>query len=317
MIPAFFEGPEKKVELAVVAGHPSLRALSDERWRGVVAASGASVISRRSNGHFDAYLLSESSLFVFDDFVTMITCGQTSLVDSVEAMLALVRPDDVAMLVYERKNEHFPHQQPTSFFDDARRLRMLLDGRALHLGATHEHEIYVFHTTREHVPDSDDATLEVLMHGIDPQLVATFQRLRPAPGSIAPAVGVNAIFEGFEVDEHVFSPSGYSVNGLRDDCYATLHVTPQRLGSYVSYETNRSLGSETARDLVRPIVELFRPESFDVVLFLPPPARVSLGFDGYVLRRHVQERVSGYDLVFLHFFRPPTGPVPATPLDID
>ena len=64
----FFEGPEKKVELAVVDGHPSLRALGEAFWRGVVKAANADVLSVLSNAHLDAYLLSESSLFVYDGF---------------------------------------------------------------------------------------------------------------------------------------------------------------------------------------------------------------------------------------------------------
>ena len=61
--------------------------MGEARWREIVAASRASVLSRMSNDACDAYLLSESSLFVFERRMLMITCGQTRLVDAVEALL--------------------------------------------------------------------------------------------------------------------------------------------------------------------------------------------------------------------------------------
>ena len=85
--PTFFEGPEKKLELAVTDG-VSLRAQGDEFWNRVVAASGAHVLSVLRGESCDAYLLSESSLFVFDGYLTMITCGQTRLVDAAHLLVA-------------------------------------------------------------------------------------------------------------------------------------------------------------------------------------------------------------------------------------
>ena len=62
----FFEGPEKKVELALVPGKPSLRSRGHEYWKGIVAKANAQILSTISNEQMDAYLLSESSLFVTD-----------------------------------------------------------------------------------------------------------------------------------------------------------------------------------------------------------------------------------------------------------
>ena len=82
--PSFFEGPEKKLEMVVTPEHRSLRSLGDEVWRRVVEAAGAQVLSSLCNEECDAYLLSESSLFVYDDWFVMITCGQTTLIDAFE-----------------------------------------------------------------------------------------------------------------------------------------------------------------------------------------------------------------------------------------
>ncbi|MCB9592321.1 MAG: adenosylmethionine decarboxylase [Sandaracinaceae bacterium] len=310
MTHTFFEGPEKKVELAVVDGHPSLRGLGDAFWRGVVRAAQAEVLSVISNDHLDAYLLSESSLFVYDGFVTMITCGKTTLVEAVDAMLERIPPKAISVLVYERKNEHFPHEQPTSFFEDGRRLVTRLPGRAVRFGVEHEHAVRMFHTTREHRPEPDDRTLEILMHGIDPKRTEPFRGPRPE-GGIAHALGLDLALAGHTVDEHFFEPTGYSLNAIRDAAYTTLHVTPQRLGSYVSFETNAADFRGHLQELVCEVVGVFAPESFDVVVFEPHEAPIELQLDGYVVRKHVREPVCGYHVSFRHFFRDATGPTRA------
>lgn len=315
--PAFFEGPEKKVELAVADGQPSLRALGETFWHRVVEAAEARVLSKRSNDCFDAYLLSESSLFVYDSFVTLITCGRTTLVDAVSEMLTRIERDAIATLIYERKNEHFPHAQRTTFFEDAHRLNKLIDGRAVRFGVEHEHAIRMFHTTREHEPDEGDRTLEVLMHGIDERFADLFDASRrPPTGTLAAELGLDRILDGFEVDEFLFEPAGYSLNGMKDASYVTLHVTPERIGSYVSFETNDPAFGDDPASWVRTLVERFEPESFDAVVFEVDDRPVDLQVPGYALRKHVKEPVSGYHVSFLHFFRPHPAPVRAFELTL-
>jgi S-adenosylmethionine decarboxylase len=304
----FFEGPEKKVELVVVDGHSSLRAQGEERWEGVVRAARAQVISKRSTEIFDAYLLSESSLFVYDEHFTMITCGQTRLVDAVEEALEVIPVEAVAFLALERKNENFPREQPTCFEEDARRLARLLPGQALRFGDQHDHCIQLFHTTRPFEPDPEDTTLEVLMHGIADRGRA-FRGDGDGTLDRARSMGVGEILSGFEIDDHLFTPAGYSLNGLKDELYYTLHVTPQEVGSYVSFETNFDFRAEPA-SLVREVVEIFRPESFDVFAFVPERASLEIEVPGYLLRKYVYEPVSGYGVSFLYFYRPPEGPAP-------
>ena len=76
----FFEGPEKKLEVffsgAVLP--EGLRTFGLPTWSQVVADAGCAVLHHKSNDSFDAYLLSESSLFVFPFRVVIKTCGQTT-----------------------------------------------------------------------------------------------------------------------------------------------------------------------------------------------------------------------------------------------
>ncbi len=304
--PSFFEGPEKKLELVVTPEFGSLRALGEDVWRRVVEAAGAKILSSIRNSECDGYLLSESSLFVYDDWFAMITCGQTTLVDAFEQLLSWIPSDAIAFMVYERKNEHYPEHQPTTFYDDARRLRALVPGRAVRFGDEHGHYVQMFHSSRPFEPETTDPTLEVLMHAIDREVAQRFVAGAPEVRTMAKALGIERILPGFITSEHVFEPAGYSLNALKDSEYYTIHVTPEAEGSYASFETNHAFPGRLD-DLVGSIVEIFQPRAFDVLMFSPHDF-AQLSVKGYLLGDHVAETLGGYHVSYFQYFVPPTGP---------
>lgn len=309
MKPTFFEGPEKKVELATTPEAPSLRSHGRAFWDSVVVASGAQVLSVLSSDTCDAYLLSESSLFVHDDHLTMITCGRTRLVNAVERILERVPPSDVALLMYERKNEHFPDRQLTSFYQDAQRLASWIPGRALRFGDEHDHHVHLFHTTQPYAVAPNDTTLEILMHGLPEERSPRFIGCsRPTSGTLAGEWGIETILPGFEIDEHPFTPAGYSMNALRGSEYYTIHVTPEQLGSYVSFETNVDFRGDL-QGLVSQVVEVFSPRSFDVMAFSPEGTASEVFGSGtaYRAKDRVQAQIGGYDIRFWHAYHPSDG----------
>ncbi len=163
---SFFEGTEKKVELAIDPSLPSLLELGDEVWAEVVGAAGATILSRIEDDRCRAYVLSESSLFVFSHKLILITCGRTRLPAAVTTLLDRIPPDKIRLFIYERKNELFPHRQPTSFFEDVELLNERLPGRAFRFGGEDGHHLYLFHLDRPFHDDPSDVTLEILMYGV-------------------------------------------------------------------------------------------------------------------------------------------------------
>tara|TARA_B100001179_G_scaffold96348_1_gene68537 strand:+ start:177 stop:1148 length:972 start_codon:yes stop_codon:yes gene_type:complete len=316
--PTFFEGPEKKVELAVRDGAVDLRSLGDEFWHSVVQASNAQVLSQLSNEHQTAYLLSESSLFVYADHLTMITCGRTRLVNAVARILERVPPDDIALLVYERKNEHFPDRQPSSFYEDAQRLHGWFGGRALRFGDEHDHHVHVFYSEKPYRASVGDTTLEILMHGLSDEVAATFTGCeRPEGSTIAEEIGLPKFLPDFEIDEHPFTPAGYSMNGIRGADYYTIHVTPESLGSYVSFETNVDFRDDFSK-LVRRVVDVFQPRSFDVVAFTPAGSPTGeLELDRHHCKDRVHTQAAGYEVAFWHAYLPMERPRPPAELSLD
>ena len=162
----FFEGTEKKFELVVDPGLASFLERGHAYWTAVARSAGADVLSWISNERCCAYLLSESSLFVFDHRVVMMTCGCSALHDAVLKILEDVPAEKVRTLVYKRKHEIFPHDQPTSFFDDVKILSRELPGRAYQFGNEDEHHLYVFHLDRQRGVGPAGTSVEMLMHGL-------------------------------------------------------------------------------------------------------------------------------------------------------
>ena len=72
-------------------------------------------------------------------------------------------------------------------------------------------------------------------------------------------------FHDYQIDDFLFSPCGYSVNGIKGDSYFTIHLTPEQDGSYVSFETNDENLSHN--DLVSHFITKLRPKSFDTICF--------------------------------------------------
>jgi S-adenosylmethionine decarboxylase len=129
-----FEGPEKKLEILAAAPMPSLRSMGEESWRRVVELARARIISAVSNDACEAYLLSESSLFVWDERMLMITCGRTTLIESAMEILDRIPGNRLTSVIYERKNENFPELQQTTFEHDVARLQGKAAGTSVIFG---------------------------------------------------------------------------------------------------------------------------------------------------------------------------------------
>ncbi|MBA6364897.1 adenosylmethionine decarboxylase, partial [Colwellia sp. BRX8-8] len=81
----FFEGSEKKAEILIDGKQLSLlNDIDDEFWSALVNRSQAQILSSIENEYCKAFLLSESSLFVWSDRILILTCGETQLVKAVE-----------------------------------------------------------------------------------------------------------------------------------------------------------------------------------------------------------------------------------------
>ena len=128
-----FEGPEKLLEvwfspsaasLPATAQPNGLKAISGETWKEMLDIVNCQVLSTVESEQVDAYLLSESSMFVFPHKLVLKTCGTTTLLLGLPRMLEIAgtagfppSPDRKSTsayphrVFYSRKNFLFPDKQ--------------------------------------------------------------------------------------------------------------------------------------------------------------------------------------------------------------
>lgn len=133
-----FEGPEKLLEVWFAPGPESLppgtkknglKAVPAGEWTGMLDLVNCKVLSIVESDHVDAYLLSESSMFVFPHKLILKTCGTTTLLLGIRRMLRIAAIhagfpihnctslDDIKAaatpyrVFYSRKNFLFPDKQ--------------------------------------------------------------------------------------------------------------------------------------------------------------------------------------------------------------
>lgn len=310
-----FEGSEKKVEVVVNHTFPSLRSLGQDFWAGVVSKANATLLSFMSNASCDAYLLSESSLFVWDHRFLMLTCGITTLVDATIHVLEQIPDQAIAFACYQRKNEYLPHLQKSTFEQDLRRLRQHLSGQALRLGNLDSHHCYIFHTHKRYEAPPNDCTSELLMYHIQGDVAEYLLGPHQTRDEIRQHLQLDQLLPGFQLDDYVFAPFGYSLNALNDSHYATIHITPQSDISYVSFETNQP-PAEWHHALCR-WLDILQPGSWDILGFNSKPIiphvpnvfrigakELSLSCGYHVFFHHYQRgeqcKIRNYDETFLH-----------------
>lgn len=126
-----FEGSEKKMEIDFIPMDGSdvervpkdggLRTYNRAFWSEIIALLNGSILLHDAMERFDAYLISESSLFVYNDRIIILTCGTTLLLKTLPAFIDAAAQIglEVAWFQYSRKNFLFPDKQhsPHKTFD--------------------------------------------------------------------------------------------------------------------------------------------------------------------------------------------------------
>ena len=145
-------------------GSQSLRSLGRTEWSELLVAANCSILSVAHNECCDAYVLSESSLFVYRTALMIKTCGTTSLLHIVPRILQIAyamgaSPTRVVFshsgLLYPDE-QRFPH---TSFDAEVAYLHKFFpEGEAHVLGEsddrTEQHHIFVAEYARFRRPPS-------------------------------------------------------------------------------------------------------------------------------------------------------------------
>lgn len=322
-----FEGPEKVLEVWFRPSPDSkqktqrgLRDIDQDTWQKMLDLVHCKIMSKTGNECFDSFVLSESSLFVYPRVVLLKTCGTTTLLHAVPMLLEIASQcglDEVEDAFYSRKSFMYPDHQlypHSSWSDECNFLDEYFDGSGYVMGRTNGDHWYLYLTdavasvSSTEVPDQ---TLEILMTDLDQDAMKLFYKDKDFVSTehVTKTSGIADLLPGMIVDDFMFDPCGYSMNGLLKDAYCTIHITPQSQCSYASFETNVNHSDYT--ELIMKVLAVFRPRNFTVTLFVnmhtAPALNSQLPAEYGEAKRQAKmlyEFENNYKLLFCHYQKP-------------
>ena len=202
---------EERFELISVTR--AFRTLGRKYWQAVVESAGAKILSAMNGAHIDAYLLSESSLFVSDDHVMMLTCGSSELLPAARRVFERYKQDDLLFAAFEKR------------FAEAQSARLFAEGINGAFADTIWNDCEPVLGTPPSVSltwDSAGKAPAALYLRIDLQQHSDKQLITEHPREF-----FEALLPGYSLDDHHFSPGGYSLNAVRGRDFVSVHYTPK------------------------------------------------------------------------------------------
>ncbi|CDR41411.1 CYFA0S07e01772g1_1 [Cyberlindnera fabianii] len=303
-----FEGPEKLLEIwffnhdRELPDHKSLRSISHNQWSQLLDLVNCKILSIKSSSKVDAFLLSESSLFVYDHKLILKTCGTTTTLLCLDMLFQLVQRElgwdflingkQPAKVFYSRRAFMFPEKQRSihkNWDNEVEYLNQYFTNGSHYLigriDNSHWHLYTTTGITTASTSGTDDETFEILMTEISADKAEQFVTSRK-PGfeideehdlghflghSTSNNTGLNNLYNTVQIhDAFSFTPCGYSSNSILDeDKYYTLHVTPEKDWSYASFETNvdATKFGLTNVEILYKVLEIFKPHKFQFTFF--------------------------------------------------
>lgn len=194
-----FEGPEKLLEIwfypkktEVPHAERSLRSIDHSKWKELLELVKCEILSTFSTDDMDCFLLSESSMFVFDHKLMLKTCGTTTTLLCLPKLFELINMelewnfqfrDDLTgeiknhpyKVFYSRRAFMFPENQRSihrSWNDEVNYLnQFFITGKSYVVGRIDQNDHWNLYVTKTNDalcsgPDNaqeDDFTLEILM----------------------------------------------------------------------------------------------------------------------------------------------------------
>ncbi|KAG1673789.1 S-adenosylmethionine decarboxylase proenzyme [Nymphon striatum] len=342
----FFEGTEKLLEVWFGRSDGNddagcdLRIIPRDSLDELLKNVHCNIISCKKNTSMDAYVLSESSMFVSKKRFILKTCGSTTLLYAIQPLIYLVTTitgfDEVQDLFYSRKNFMKPELQSDihqDFSSEVKTLDSLFDNGTAHcLGSVNRDCWYLYTLTPAGygIHDADqtieisffmlsavmflDCHIYVLMQDLDQDKMRIFSKEICSVGSEATRKsGIDKLLPDMIIDDVLFDPCGYSMNGiLPNGHYITIHITPEPECSYVSFESNIPL--ECYYELVTKLLKTFNPKKFIITVFAN---ELSIAASYHKNRNHMKYqdyqqldfhfcRLNTYDLSYMLFAKAPS-----------
>ena len=183
-----------------------------------------------------SYILSESTLLIFDSSLLILTCGKTPLHRTLSAFVRLFSLSRIQTFTFERRNFLFPSDQDSHFektFEATLNLFPPSQVYFYHIGDKEDIHFHFFIYKAEDI--SLPTFYEIFMEECSQSSLLQIEKMPPATRLDTVLAPLKS--RGYILD-HVFSPQGYSINHIDDQNYTTLHTSPEEHVVYMSLESS-------------------------------------------------------------------------------
>ena len=312
-----FEGCEKRLIIKfqttsknrnVINRTKDLRNIPKIRWIEILKHAQCSILNTIKNEYCIAHLLSESSLFVFKRKIMIKTCGTTALLNIISILdneCKIKYNLEINNIFYSRSNFMFPLAQPPlyqSFKNETDFIASKLGkyGNSVTFGGNaekskwhcYEHDAGPFNDDiNDNEQNKDEKTLEIVMFDLDPKCMEIYFTQNRENNNLDKLYVDEHILNHCnipnkaQIDSYLFEPCGYSLNGLLNNKYWSIHITPEHKSSFISFETNYQY--ENYQNVIHEILKTFRPKRFGFAInsfgkfVYDDKFDKNLGFDGF------------------------------------
>ena len=256
----FYEGTEKRLEITVK--HTNLLLFPECFWQEMVAQAGAFILSKIENDTIRAYLLSESSLFIWQNRLLLITCGNTHLVKAAQFFQRKHSKEKIQSLLFQRHHPIESRLQKSNFSQDVVLLKTQLQGITQHWQKEYKGDLFFF----GEIDNEPLISKQILMlHSLSGAFTKQLQAGKVSTVQIESTLSLNAFFPQLSIDQFTFTPKGYSLNAIAGNDYLTLHITPENLSSYLSLESSFSV--QQMNPFIDHLLSLFKPSKSQLMCF--------------------------------------------------
>jgi len=248
----FYEGTEKR--LLICTKDLNLLEFEETFWHQLVNSAGAEILSSIQNATTKAYLLSESSLFVWHDKLLLITCGNTKLVNAALFIQKKLGTQQITTLMFQRHQALKPHLQVSNFQQDTLLLKKTFNGQQQHWRENYQGDLFIFGEIRKNTIPTKHI---YMLHGLRGDFANDLQKSTPSKAYILETLQLGHFFNNLTIDHFSFSPIGYSLNALCDEHYLSIHLTPEQQSTYLSIET--SFSNQQCATFIEHLENIFLP----------------------------------------------------------
>jgi S-adenosylmethionine decarboxylase len=231
----FFEGAEKRITIIL---NRNIRNIYNKTWwEHHIKDIGCNILSMISNNFYDIYLLSESILLVSENLILIKTCGITSPLE----ILSIINSSFILNIIYSHPDFLNLYEQPILYQNSNNIIKFIQ--KYLDFPLNYKKLLFLNYITHNIYSEHNEIIL--WNFNWDNKFMSI----------------IHAALINWTIDDYIFEPQGYSLNGCNQEQYITIHCTPNNECSYISIEYKGDIKVEVFQE----IINLLNPQKLGII----------------------------------------------------